>query len=349
MRVLVVDDSATVRAVLSRRLAADEALEVVGAASDGIEALQLIAALHPDVVTLDIEMPRLDGLGTLRRIMQDCPTRVVMVSSLTREGADATIRALELGAVDFIEKPVFGNVPAPHRIADEVSRKVREAATARLMPPRPIPGAGEPHRPAPGRPRRWLPKRVLIGASTGGPQALREVLTALPADLGVPIVVVQHMPAGFTRSLADRLNELAAVHIEEAAPGARLTAGNVLITPGDYHLTVDKRGVVDVHQGERECGVRPSVNVTAESMARVYGKDLLCIVLTGMGSDGTRGAAAIKAAGGAVIVESRETAVVWGMPRSVFEAGHADEVVPLHRVAAALVRACSERRAGRDG
>lgn len=344
IRVLVVDDSATVRAVLARQLDADPALEVVGRAADGLEALELIAALRPDVVTLDIEMPRLDGLGTLERIMTECPTRVVMVSSLTAEGADATIRALELGAVDFIEKPSFGGVAAPHAVhavVDEVSQKVRHAAGARLarLRPRPERLAAVPPPPS-RRESRWLPKKVLIGSSTGGPQALRQVLTSLPADFGVPVVVVQHMPGGFTRSLARRLDELSPLSVQEATPGSRLEMGKVLIAPGGFHVTLDGHGVVALNEDEPECGVRPSVNVTAESLARAFGADVIAVVLTGMGSDGTRGAGLIKQAGGSVIVEAEESCVVYGMPRSVVEAGYADRVVSLEGIAGALMRAC---------
>ena len=340
IRVLVVDDSATVRAVLARRLDADPTLEVVGRAADGLEALELIAELRPDVVTLDIEMPRLDGLGTLERIMDECPTRVVMVSSLTAEGADATIRALELGAIDFIEKPSFGGVAAPHAVAGEVSQKVRHAAGARLTRLRPRPERPPAVPPPLGRESRWLPKKVLIGSSTGGPQALRQVLTSLPGDLGVPVVIVQHMPGGFTRSLAQRLDELSPLSVQEAAPGSRMEVGKALIAPGGFHLTLDGDGVVALNEDKPECGVRPSINVTAESLARAFGEDVVEVVLTGMGNDGTRGAALIKEAGGSVIAEAEESCVVYGMPRSVVEAGYADRVVSLQGIAGALVRVC---------
>ena len=339
VRVLVVDDSATVRSVLTRRIEAGGAMEVVGTAADGLEALERIAELRPDIVTLDVEMPRLDGLATLARIMRECPIRVVMVSSVTREGADATIRALELGAIDFVEKPTYGGVSAPHAMGDELLDKLRGAAAARLPSSRPR-AAPSPATPGPGArsSARWLPRKVVIGASTGGPQALREVLTALPSDLGVPVAVVQHMPGGFTRSLAARLNEQSALRVEEASPGARMEAGKVLIARGGFHMTIDKRGVIDLNEDAPECGVRPAVNVTLESAVQAFGSDTLAVVLTGMGTDGTRGAGLIHAAGGEVIAESEETAVVWGMPGSVVGAGFADHVVPLHRVAERLVR-----------
>ncbi len=344
IRVLVVDDSATVRSVLSRRLDADDALEVVGGARDGIEALELIAALKPDVVTLDIEMPRLDGLGTLERIMRDCPTRVVMVSALTREGADATIRALELGAVDFIEKPAFGGMSASRMVADEISLKVRQAAAARL--PQLRAGGALSRRPSSSpTAARWLPRKVLIGCSTGGPQALRQVITSLPGDLGVPLVVVQHMPASFTRSLAERLDELSQVRVEEAERGSLMEPGKVLIAPGGFHLTVNRRGVVALNEEQPECGVRPAVNVTLESMVEAFGADTVAVVLTGMGNDGTRGAGLVKAAGGSVITEAEETCVVYGMPRSVVNAGYTDEVAPLEGIADVVLQACHSPQA----
>ena len=346
-RVLVVVDSATVRMVLKRHLNSDDHLEVVGVAADGIEAMERIAELKPDVVTLAIEMPRLDGLGALERIMRECPTRVVMVSSVTREGAEATIRALELGAVDFIEKQTVGGVSASHAVADEVTEKVRHAAAARLPRPGALPGAGTraPARPAPSAPMRWLDKKVIIGASTGGPQALRQIFSMLPDDIQVPIMVVQHMPPGFTASLAERLDQLSPLHVREATAGAQMERGTALVAPGGMHMTVDHRGVVALNEAAPECGVRPAVNVTMQSMVEAFGDGVVGAVLTGMGNDGTRGAGLIHAAGGVTIVQVEESCVVWGMPRSIEEAGYADRVVPLDAVARALVRACAVPRA----
>ena len=338
-RVLVVDDSATVRALLSRRLNADPAIEVVGTAGDGLEALERIAELRPDVVTLDIEMPRLDGLATLKRIMQRHPVPVVMVSSQTREGADATLQALELGAVDFIEKASFGDSGAPDAMAEAVGLKVRSAATARLAA---SPTAAPPLRPVRTVPtgRRWQKKTVLIGSSTGGPPALRRLLERLPADMDVPVLIVQHMPPGFTRSLADRLDSLCPLHVEEATDGARLEPGTALIAPGGRHMTLGRGGTVSLNDGPTECGVRPAVNVTMESLVAAAGAQVVAAVLTGMGNDGTRGAGLIKQAGGHVIAEAESSCVVYGMPRSVVEAGFADELLPLDEIADAIVRQC---------
>lgn len=344
IRVLVVDDSATARAVLSRSLAADPQIEVVGVARDGEKALERIKSLRPDVVTLDVEMPGLNGLDTLARIMRECPTPVVMVSAQTRHGADTTIRALELGAVDFVLKPVYGGVAALHEVSLELSSRVKLAAGARPRTPaaaRRRAGAGSAtfgHRPC---------SIVVIGASTGGPGALRTVLGGLPPDLPVPVVIVQHMPPEFTRSLAARLDELSPLPVKEARDGDALRPGRVLLAPGDRHLVI-ANGFVQLTGDPPECGVRPSVNVTLASAARRYGAGTLGVILTGMGSDGTRGAGVVKAVGGVVLAEAESTCVVFGMPRSVQVAGYADEMVPLPEMAAAIARLCGARRTLRE-
>lgn len=339
VRVLVVDDSPTVRAVLARRLDSHPGLEVVGNATDGIDALEQIKVLRPDVVTLDVEMPRLDGLGTLRRIMAESPTRVVMVSSLTGEGATATLEALELGAVDFVEKPSSAGLAMARDIADSVGEKVLNAAQARLRTVR-APSARPPTTPLAPAGRRWRAMTVVIGSSTGGPAALNAVITGLPADLGVPVLVVQHMPPGFTRSLAERLDDHSAVTVREAEAGSRPKAGTVLLAPGGYHMRLDATGALAFDEGPPECGVRPAVNITMESVVAAERSRTLGVVLTGMGNDGTRGAGLIKGAGGSVIAEDESTCVVYGMPRSVIEGGYADAVVPLDRMAGEIVKRC---------
>ncbi|MGE3857360.1 MAG: chemotaxis response regulator protein-glutamate methylesterase [Dehalococcoidia bacterium] len=336
IRAVLVDDSATIRSVLRRKLEADGTIEVVGTASDGLEALDLIAQARPDVVTLDIEMPRLDGLSTLQRLMATQPTPVVMVSSLTREGADATIRALELGAVDFIEKPALAT--GVGAVADDLIAKVRHAAHARVVTPAAAPLTPRPAAPRSSLGERWRKRIVVIGASTGGPQAVRRVLTALPAGMRVPVVVVQHMPAGFTRSLAERLNDLGPLKVREAEAGMALTPGEVLLAPGGYHLTFDRHGVAALNQEPTELGVRPAINVTMASIAQIPLANPVGVILTGMGSDGTRGAGLIKAAGGTVLAEAEATCVVYGMPRAVFEAGYVDEVYPLDAMAEGIAR-----------
>jgi two-component system chemotaxis response regulator CheB len=350
IKVLVVDDSAYARTVLSRRLIADPDIEVAGFAADGIEAVEKVAALRPDVVTLDIVMPRMDGLGALERIMKDSPTAVVMVSALTREGADVTVRALELGAVDFLLKPMRGGVSAVHEVTDDLCSKVKTAATAKVPRPATARRAAVPRDQHPTRSHSaWQRKVVVIGSSTGGPQALRVLLTSLPPDMAVPILVVQHMPAGFTRSLAERLNDLGPLPVKEARAGSRLQNGRVLIAPGGFHMVTNGDGEVQLTSGPPECGVRPSVNVTIESVVAAYAADTVGVVLTGMGSDGTRGAGLIKSAGGQVIVQDESTCVVYGMPKSAAEAGYADRIVPLPHIARELVRVCRARPSHEEG
>jgi two-component system chemotaxis response regulator CheB len=360
IRVLIVDDSAFMRLTLTRVLNEATGLVVVGVARDGQEALELIPRLNPDVITLDVEMPRLDGLSTLRAIMAENPRAVVMLSSLTNEGAHETILALALGAVDFVAKPeAKANIAA---IGSEVVTKIRRAAGARvvswsrsrsissaahLSPVFPAGSQGEAEAKCPlpkgkTHPPRGLQahdKVVVIGASTGGPRALHTVLPMLPAGLPAAVLVVQHMPPGFTRSLAERLDSLSALRVKEAAPGDRLQLGLCLLAPGGFHMQVDRSGQVGLNQNPAIHGVRPAVDVTMTSTAQNFGANGVGVVLTGMGRDGANGAALIHSAGGRVIAEDESTCVVWGMPRSVVEAGAADWVVPLEEVAGMIERA----------
>lgn len=346
IRVLIVDDSAYMRFTLGKALNAAPGLEVIGAARDGQEALELIPQLQPDVVTLDVEMPRLDGLTTLRQIMARWPRPVIMLSSLTTEGARETILALTWGAVDFVAKPATkANVAA---VLDEVIAKIRAAAQARVwarpsaLTPLPLSqslGKGVTVGRSEGkstRPLRLRDRVVVIGASTGGPAALQTVLAGLPADLPAAVLVVQHMPMGFTRSLAERLDSISPLAIKEAAPGDVLEVGRGLLAPGGFHMTVDENGHIALNQNPTVHGVRPAVDVTMASVAQRYGAATVGVVLTGMGRDGTNGALLIRSAGGQVIAEDESTCVVWGMPRSVVEAGAANRVVPLPEVAAAI-------------
>lgn len=358
IRVLIVDDSAYMRFTLGKALSAHPGLEVVGAAHDGQEALELIPKLQPDVITLDVEMPRLDGLSTLRQIMARWPRPVIMLSSLTTEGARETILALTWGAVDFVAKPATkANVAA---IMDEVIAKIQAAAQARVrarppaltsFAPSPLstdgsqPGSGEGvggrgrRESKSTRPLRLRDRVVVIGASTGGPGALHTVIPDLPADLPAAVLIVQHMPVGFTRSLAERLDSVSALAIKEAAPGDALEVGRALLAPGGFHMTVDENGRIALNQNPAVHGVRPAVDVTMASVAQRYGAATIGVVLTGMGRDGTNGALLIRSAGGQVIAEDESTCVVWGMPRSVVEAGAADVVVPLPQMATAIERA----------
>ncbi len=334
IRVLVVDDSAFMRYTITKYLTADPEIEVVGQARDGLDALEKVATLRPDVVTLDVEMPRMDGLTALRRIMREHPVPVVMLSSLTQRGAYTTIQALMRGAVDFVPKPTTGVDIGT--VADELIAKVKVAARSRLADA----SAGEPvSSGAKGgvRPFHRGDPLVVIGASTGGPRALQQVLSKLPGDFPAAVAIVQHMPPGFTQSLAQRLNECSSLTVQEAADGDRLAQGLALLAPGDFHLRFRDAHRVALDHGPRRNHVRPAVDVTMESAAEHHGAAVIGVVLTGMGSDGREGARRIKAAGGRVIAEDESTSVVYGMPRSVVEAGLADEVVPLPEIASVIV------------
>jgi two-component system chemotaxis response regulator CheB len=333
-----------------RRTLEAAGLEVVGTARDGIEALERVAELRPDVVTLDVEMPRLDGLGTLQRLMAERPLPVVMCSSLTQAGATATLRALEMGAVDFVQKP--GPGVGFEEVAGELGRKVLAAVAAKPRA-RIVMGATRVTAAAPARVDVARPARtgrgrlVVIASSTGGPNALFQVFGALPGEIGAGIVVVQHMPAGFTRSLAARLDERSPLRVKEAEPGDQPEPGLVLVAPGDRHLELDDVGRARITDGPREHGVRPAADVTLRSAVKAFGGGLDLVVLTGMGSDGTAGARYVKAVGGRVVVEDESTAVVWGMPRAVAEAGLADAVVPLGEIPGWIVTlAAGPRRLG---
>jgi two-component system chemotaxis response regulator CheB len=336
IRIFIVDDSAFIRHTVAKYLEIDGDIEVVGIARDGLEALDHIPALKPDVIILDVEMPRLDGLTALRRIMAECPTPVVMLSAFTQRGARTTIQALMRGALDFVAKP--DNTISIHTIIDELKDKIKAAARTRLttLETPQIVSTGTPPKQGP----QLLQKRdplIVIGASTGGPRALQQVLFNLPANLPAAILAVQHMPPNFTRSLAQRLNETCALTIQEAAEGDRLARGLVLLAPGDFHLRFKGPRQVTLDQGPRRLHVRPAVDVTMESAAEYHGSNLIGVVLTGMGTDGTDGARVIKAAGGLVIAEHESTSVVYGMPASVINAGLADKVVPLPKIAATLL------------
>ena len=336
IRLLIVDDSATVRGALKRYFEADARLEVAGMAKDGVEALEMLPKIKPDVVTLDIEMPRMNGLEALPQLLQIRPTPVVMVSSLTTEGAAATLEALELGAVDFIPKPSSRLAPS-----DEVLEKVVAAAGAQVRVVRRI----DPHERRPSQSvspagSRWSSRTVVIGSSTGGPQALRNVIEGFPADMRVPVIVVQHMPPGFTKTLAERLDTLTPLSAVEATDGMQLEAGTIAVAPGDYHLELTAGSRIKLTRGATECGVRPAINVTLESVAKQSGNNVVAAILTGMGSDGTRGCELVKAAGGYVVAQDEATSTIYGMPRSVAEAGLADEVRPLEEIASAVVDQC---------
>ncbi|NUM48247.1 MAG: chemotaxis response regulator protein-glutamate methylesterase [Anaerolineales bacterium] len=335
IRVLIVDDSAFARHTFCKYLQeiAPE-IRIIGTAWNGQDALQQIPALAPDVITLDMNMPQMDGLMTLREIMRTCPRPVIMVSALTREGAQETLEALNLGAVDFVTKPTTSSqLP---QVVQELAEKIRAAARARVMPIAFVP----PPTRQPAHIHRLRPqeKVVVIGASTGGPRALTAILTALPQDLPAAVVVVQHMPSPFTRSLAERLDSISALSVQEAVHDMYLETGQVLVAPGGNHLEVTATGKIQLKQSPAVNGVRPAVDVTLASMATHFGKRTLGVIVTGMGRDGTYGAQLIRQAGGLILAEHASTCVVWGMPRSVVEAEAADYIVPLQEIAGMITR-----------
>jgi two-component system chemotaxis response regulator CheB len=339
VKVLVVDDSAFMRFTITKHLNDFPGITVLGSAKDGREALEMIPQLKPDVVTLDVEMPNLDGLSTLREIMSRHPLPVVMLSSLTSEGTLETVRALTLGAVDFVAKP--DNKANMASILEEVGNKVLRAANARVWKTPQKAQLIEPPTSAritdkKIRSLRKQDKIVVIGSSTGGPRALNTVVPMLTADIPAAFMIIQHMPAGFTRSLSDRLNGSSELFVKEAAPDDRLEVGKVLLAPGGFHTVFDENERVTLNQNPTVHGVRPAVDVTLLSIAKLYGDRVVTAILTGMGSDGTNAAMLVHNSGGYVISEAEETCVVYGMPRSVFEAGASDEVVPLEKVADAI-------------
>jgi two-component system chemotaxis response regulator CheB len=346
-RVLIVDDSALMRQILSAILGGDPELEVVGTASDPIAARAKIRALAPDVLTLDVEMPKMDGLRFLEELMRGHPLPVVMVSSLTERGCDVTFRALELGACDFVTKPKIDLARGTADIAIEIVAKVKAAARSRVRPR--VPGARGPQPklapPSSAVSFRTTQRFIEIGASTGGTEALRDVLTALPAD-APPVVIVQHMPPLFTRQFAQRLDGICKVQVREAKTGDALVQGHVLIAPGgDTHLEVVRSGAsygVRLHGAPPVGHHRPSVNILFESCARAAGANAVGVILTGMGSDGARGMLAMHRAGSVTFAEDESTCVVFGMPKEAIACGAVDHVVPLDRMAASMLRAASE-------
>lgn len=340
VRVLIVDDSTFMRHVITRELTTDSRITIVGAARNGLEAVAMARDLRPDVITLDIEMPELDGLGALPRLLESCQARIIMLSSNEGMGRANTVRALELGAVDFILKPSGAISPNLASIRETLLRAVLNAAGATVRRSAlPAPAITD-RKPTTTTVRTAARRLVVIGSSTGGPQALSSVIPHLPADLDAGVVVVQHMPAGFTASLAARLNDISHVPVREAANGDAVMTGEVLIAPGDHHLRfVNEGGTLRIRldQGPRVHGVRPAVDVALTSAAEVAPGRAFTAILTGMGRDGTAGAAAICAAGGWVLAQDEASCVIYGMPRSVIEAGFATRVVPLAEIARDIV------------
>jgi two-component system chemotaxis response regulator CheB len=351
IRVLIVDDSVVIRRLLTDILKDDPEIEVAGTAPNGKIALAKLPQVNPDVVTLDIEMPELDGLQTLPELRKAYPKLpVIMFSTLTERGAKSTFDALALGATDYVAKPAnVGNVTAGiEMVKAQLLPKIK--ALCLQTPPAAACAPSLPSRALASKipPRKGSSCEVLlIGSSTGGPQALASVLSLLPANFPVPIAIVQHMPPVFTRHLADRLNQTCALEVSEATPGDELRPGRALIAPGGFHLEFRRAGLAVkalLNEGPPENSCRPAVDVMFRSGAQVYGSGCLALVLTGMGTDGLRGSQEVVAAGGTVLAQDEATSVVWGMPRAVSEAGLASQVWPLPMIATELMRTVASLR-----
>lgn len=348
VRVLVVDDSSFMRSTLSRMIERDPRFTVVGVAENGKVGVEKAMALKPDVMTMDIEMPVMTGLEALREIMATTKTPVIMVSTLSEAGAKITLDALSMGAVDFIPKALSDKDRNIFRGAESLHEKLLAAAgvvAASVPSPAPVaaiakplvmalpaaPLAGSAPMPARMPVGPFLPKAVVIGSSTGGPRALQSVVAALPERIRVPVMIAQHMPAEFTKALAARLNDTCAVKVVEAVDGMLLEAGTVYIAPGGKHLRTDGR-TFKVAEDAGESLYKPSVDVLAESVLAAFGKNVLAVMLTGMGNDGARAFTGLKNTGAVVLAQDQATSVVYGMPKAVAEAGAAHEVLPLERI-----------------
>lgn len=344
IRVLVVDDSAFIRKVISRILEKDQGIQVVGTADNGMEALEKIETLHPDVVTMDVEMPKMNGIEALRKIMSTKPLPVIMLSGLTQEGANITLDALNMGACDFITKDSGNAGVGLFKIEEELLRKVKDVARRRVRMPAPKPEIQIQKKPARDRSANAAPNGdheiVSLGASTGGPPALQHILTSLSSSFPVPLVIAQHMPKLFTQSFAERLNHLSQITVKEAENKEPLKPGVALIAPGDCHMAVRKKGketFIELMTDDRYI-YRPSVDLLMDSVARTYNAKVVGVILTGMGSDGLAGFREIRSRSGYVIAQDEETSVVYGMPRVVVEARLANAVLPIQKIPEEIVK-----------
>lgn len=373
VKVLVVDDSGFFRRRVSEILSADPTIKVIGTATNGKEAIDQALALKPDVITMDYEMPMMDGITAVRHIMQRCPTPVLMFSSLTHEGARVTLDALDAGAVDFLPKNFEDISRNPDKVKQllcekvhTISRSNRRLSSYSAPPPvaapapvsrTPLAGAPTPA-PAPTRttpiasraapapaahspaPKRKPYKLVAIGTSTGGPVALQRVLTQLPGNFPAPIVLVQHMPAAFTKAFAERLDKLCRISVKEAEDGDTLRPGLALLAPGGKQMMIDGRGTVRILPGDERLNYKPSVDITFGSAAKTYGDKVLAVVLTGMGADGREGARLLKQGGSQVWAQDEASCVIYGMPMAIVKANLADAVYSLDDMGRHLVEAC---------
>ncbi len=336
-RVVVVDDSALVRSLLSEIINRQADMQCVGAAADPLIAREMIRELNPDVITLDVEMPRMDGIDFLAKLMRLRPMPVVMVSTLTERGAEVTLRALELGAVDFVAKPRIGVADGLRLLGDDITAKIRIAARAKIQKAPAVPAEGAPRAAPLGR--LSTEKIIFIGASTGGTEATKEVLINLPGDAPA-VLITQHMPPGFTKGYAVRLNGLCRISVSEAQDGERVLPGHAYIAPGGLHLSVVRSGanyIARVYDGEPVNRHKPSVEALFLSAAKVVGPNALGVMLTGMGNDGAAAMKVLRDAGSWNVAQDEASCVVFGMPKEAIAAGAVHEVLPLARIAPRLL------------
>jgi two-component system chemotaxis response regulator CheB len=340
IRVLVIDDSALIRQMLTEILDARDDIEVVGTAADPLIAREKIKQLSPDVLTLDIEMPKMTGLQFLQNLMRLRPMPVIMVSTLTERGAPETLEALELGAVDYICKPKAKTATKLRIFADDLVDKVRMASTARVRPFKQNKAIS-----LVAKSTDSYSKVIAVGASTGGTEAIKELLTTVP-DNCPPILITQHIPKVFSTSFAERLDRALAMEVFEAQEGMIIRPGCVYIAPGDYHLTIIRSGskmVCHIIQTEKVNRHRPAVDVMFNSILDVYGSSVVAVMLTGMGNDGAQGMLKLKQAGAVTYAQDEATSVVWGMPQAAFNLGAVDEVLPLHKIAEKMLTSAQRK------
>ncbi|WP_406656710.1 chemotaxis response regulator protein-glutamate methylesterase [Methanolobus sp. ZRKC2] len=359
INVLVVDDSALMRKVISDILTEDDEFKVIATARNGLDAVEKVERFRPDVVTLDVEMPKLDGLHALGYIMSECPTPVVMLTAIDSKSAERTLNAFEYGAVDFIQKPsgnislniadIASSIRLKVKMASKVDLKKLEFMEEQVNKSKENSGSKREKRPLnklKNAKRKPLSRQKIlaIASSTGGPRALEQVVPNLPEDLNVPVVIVQHMPAGFTASLAQRLDSQSKLKVCEAKDGDVVRNGIVYLAPGNYHMEIVQKNingrneeVISLNQKPREQGVRPCANILFKSLVPIYGQNILAVILTGMGADGADGAEEIKNAGGRTITEDEKSCVVYGMPKSVVKRGLSDSVVALEKISDEIV------------
>lgn len=343
IKVLVVDDSFFIRTVVSDMLNSDTDIEVVGVAKNGNDALEKLRTLEPDVVTLDYRMPGLSGLDTLKRIMKKQPTPVVMLSAYTEEGATITIECLEAGAIGFVLKPSGAFSYDIGKVKDKLKEEIKKASSVNIRKVKSILARKRVKQFI--APRVLKEKVVVIGASTGGPPVLERILSELPYNFSAAILIVQHMPAKFTKSLAERLDRISEVVVKEAEEGDVVELGRAYVAPGDFHMTVKRKRIrskaktiISLNQHPLVHGLRPSVDVTMKSVAAVYGEDAIGIILTGMGEDGAEGMRAIKRRNGKTIAQDEATSLIFGMPKRVIEKGDADYVFPAFEISKGIIK-----------